>query len=127
MQEMQLYEYAVMRVVPRVDREEFVNVGVIVYCKAMRYLACSWLLPENKITHLDVLADVEEIKAHLRSFETITNGNNNGHPIALLDIAARFRWLTATRSTILQCSKIHIGRSFSPEKELEALMEKFVL
>jgi hypothetical protein len=105
-----LFEYAVLRVVPRVEREEFLNVGVILYCSSQGFLQATYELSEARLlafagAHLD-LADVHE---RLRSFERICQGRATGGPIGQLAIASRFRWLTAQRSTIIQTSPVHPG------------------
>ncbi len=105
-----LFEYAVLRVVPRVEREEFVNVGVILYCSSQGFLQATCELNEARLqafagAHLD-LADV---RARLHSFERICGGRATGGPIGQLAIASRFRWLTAQRSTIIQTSPVHPG------------------
>lgn len=105
-----LFEYAVLRVVPRVEREEFLNVGVILYCASQGFLQATCELNETRLAafagpHLD-LPDVRE---RLRSFERICRGRATGGPIGQLAIASRFRWLTAQRSTIIQTSPVHPG------------------
>jgi hypothetical protein len=105
-----LFEYAVLRVVPRVEREEFLNVGVILYCSSQGFLQATCELNEARLlafagAHLD-LAEVHE---RLRSFERICQGRTMGGPIGQLAIASRFRWLTAQRSTIIQTSPVHPG------------------
>ena len=105
-----LFEYAVLRVVPRVEREEFLNVGVILYCSAQGFLQATCELNEARLlafagAHLD-LTDVHQ---RLRSFERICQGRATGGPIGQLAIASRFRWLTAQRSTIIQTSPVHPG------------------
>ncbi len=127
MQEKQLFEYAIVRVVPRVEREEFINVGVILYCPSRKYLGCRFLLPEDKLRALDFQADGSELKAHLEAYESICKGNKAGGPIAALDIPSRFRWLTATRSTVVQSSKVHPGLCTDPGEMLEHLYQQLVL
>jgi hypothetical protein len=109
MQERTLFEYAVIRVVPRVDREEFLNIGIILYCAKQKYLKMLYVLDEHRLQAFDGYLDMEELKEHLCSFERICSGDQQGGPIAKLDIPSRFRWLTATRSTVLQTSKVHPG------------------
>jgi hypothetical protein len=109
MQERTLFEYAVIRVVPRVDREEFLNIGIILYCAKQKYLKMLYVLDEHRLQAFDGYLDMEELKDHLCSFERICSGDQQGGPIAKLDIPSRFRWLTATRSTVLQTSKVHPG------------------
>ncbi|CAL1517715.1 DUF3037 domain-containing protein [Chitinophaga sp. MM2321] len=109
MQDNHLFEYAAIRIVPRVEREEFLNVGVILYCKKLKFLQAMITIDEERLRVFSGYLDMEELKAYLHAFEQICLGDKAGGPIARLDIASRFRWLTATRSTILQTSKVHTG------------------
>jgi hypothetical protein len=127
MQGNNLFEYAVIRVVPQVEREEFFNVGVILYCPSLRYLQCQCSLDESRFNAFAGKADADEIKAHLHAFAEICRGSKDGGPIAKLDMASRFRWLTATRSTVVQTSKVHPGLSGDPAKTLEKLYAELVL
>ena len=127
MPEKHLFEYAVVRVVPRVDREEFINVGVIVFCKKAKYLDCLFNLNIEKLNALTTEVDIEEIKTYLDSYKKICNGAKEGGPIAALDIPSRFRWLTATRSTVVQSSKIHPGFCYDLNETLSKLHEQLVL
>ena len=127
MQEKQLFEYAVIRVVPRVDREEFLNVGVILYCPKLKFLELVYTLDAARLLAMDAKLDVEELEAHLRAFGEITRGGPGGGPIGQLDLAGRFRWLTATRSTILQTSKVHPGFCSEPAVALMRLHKALVL
>lgn len=106
-----LFEYAVLRVVPRVEREEFLNVGVVLLCRAQGFLQCAYALPEARLQALAGRADLDlaELAARLRAFEKICQGRREGGPIGQLAPAERFRWLTATRSTVLQTSAVHPG------------------
>ena len=104
MQQNYLFEYAVIRVVPRVEREEFMNIGVVLYCKSLQFLQMRYLLDNIRLTAFFPEADIDELKEHLCSFEQICLGGKTG-AIEKLDMASRFRWLTATRSTVLQTSK----------------------
>lgn len=122
-----LFEYAVIRIVPRVEREEFINVGVIVYCKERRFLACKYKLDHNRVRAFCSDVDCNEIEEHLQAFESICKGDPQAGPIAKLDTASRFRWLTATRSTIVQSSKTHPGFSANLQETLEKLFEQMVL
>ena len=122
-----LFEYAVIRVVPRVEREEFLNVGVILYCKDRQFLECVYTLNKERLQFLCANLDCEEVGEHLRSFEWICSGDRKGGAIARYDIASRFRWLTATRSTIVQCSKVHPGLCEEPREELNKLFRQLVL
>lgn len=122
-----LYEYAVIRVVPRVEREEFINVGVVLFCKQQRYLKARCLLDENKLKALSPESDAACIYPYLQAFTAISAGIPNGSPIALLDAASRFRWLTATRSSVIQTSKVHPGFSNNLDQTLDQLFEALVL
>jgi hypothetical protein len=126
MQGNHLFEYAIIRVVPRVEREEFLNVGVIVYCKKPAFLQTKITLNETRLLALYPDIDLEEIQAHLRAFEQIIAGDLSAGPIAALDIASRFRWLTAKRSTILQTSVVHPGLCKDPVSTLDHLHEQLV-
>lgn len=127
MQGKHLFEYAVIRVVPRVEREEFLNVGVILYCKDLQFLQCKYVLNKTRLEVLCHNLDCHEVGEHLKAFEWICQGNAEGGVIAQLDTASRFRWLTSTRSTIVQSSKVHPGFTDEPGKTLEKLFEQLVL
>jgi len=127
MQEKLLFEYAVIRVVPRVEREEFLNVGVIVYCPKQKFLRVKYTLNEERLRAFCGMIDMHEVEEHLRSFEQVSQGGTAAGPIGKLDTASRFRWLTATRSTILQTSKTHTGFSADPAAALVKLHEQLVL
>ena len=105
MQGKHLFEYALIRLVPRVEREEFVNVGVVVCCKRQNFIECKIHLPEQKLLALDPDVDLDLVRRYLDSFERICKGENPENPIALLDAPSRFRWLTAVRSSMLQTSR----------------------
>lgn len=122
-----LFEYAVIRIVPRVEREEFLNVGVILYCKDRQFLSCIYKLDHPRMRAFCAGFDCDEVEEHLKAFEWICRGDEQGGAIAKLDIASRFRWLTATRSTIVQSSKVHPGFTEDPQETLEKLYEQMVL
>ncbi|MGJ1445731.1 DUF3037 domain-containing protein [Sphingobacterium spiritivorum] len=122
-----VFEYAVVRLVPRVEREEFINVGVILYCKRTRYSGFLWQLNDDKCSVLCRDLDVDMIRQHLHSFEQICKGSSNGGKLAELDQAERFRWLTARRSTLIQCSPVHPGLTENPADTLQDLFEKLVI
>lgn len=127
MQEAYLFEYAVLRIVPRVEREEFLNTGVILYCKDLRFLQTIITIDNNRLLTFAPELDLEELGAHLQSFEQISLGNPAAGPIAKLDMASRFRWLTATRSTVIQSSKVHPGLCKDPLATLQQLHAQLVL
>lgn len=122
-----LFEYAVIRVVPRVEREEFLNVGVILYCYKQKFLQSQITLNEEKLSVFTGDLDLEELKAHLHSFEKICLGGKQGGPIGLLDLASRFRWLTAMRSTVVQTSRVHPGLCKDAGETLIHLHQQLVL
>jgi hypothetical protein len=126
MQDRSLYEYAVIRVVPRVEREEFLNLGVVLYCHQQKSLHLKLGLQPEKLRLFAPQLDLEELSKHLQAFEKIANGESDAGPIAGLPAAERFRWLTATRSTIVQTSKVHTGYCSQPQKEKERLFELLV-
>ncbi|GAA3985199.1 DUF3037 domain-containing protein [Mucilaginibacter dorajii] len=121
-----LFEYAVIRVVPRVEREEFINVGVIVYCPKQKFLKAMLHLDDARISTLAPTLDLDCLKDNIASLERITNGDPNGGPIARLDQPSRFRWLTATRSTVVQASKVHPGLCVDAEATLVKLFGQLV-
>src|ERR1043165_3800842 len=127
MQDNHLFEYAIIRVVPRVEREEFLNVGVIVYSKPLQFLQTTYTLDEQRLLALYPDIDLNEIKAHLAAFEKVSVGNPEAGPIAVLDIASRFRWLTAKRSTVLQTSVVHPGLCKDAKETLDKLHRQLVL
>jgi hypothetical protein len=127
MREQLLFEYAVIRIVPRVEREEFINTGVILFCKKAGYLGVRYQIDKSKLICLSPEVDVDCLHDSLKALETISLGDVAGGPIARLDTPSRFRWLTATRSTILQTSKVHPGLCDDPAATLEALFQKLVL
>ena len=126
MQGKHLFEYALIRLVPRVEREEFINVGVVLCCKRQNYLACKIHLPGEKLLALDAEADVALFSSYLDSFQKICEGEKMGNPIAFYDAASRFRWLTSVRSSMLQTSRPHSGFSEDLEKTLLSLYEQYV-
>lgn len=121
-----MFEYALIRLVPRVEREEFVNVGVVICCKRQNLILCRIHLSEEKVLALDPEADLGLFRCYLDSFEKICEGEKTGNPIALQDAASRFRWLTAVRSSMLQTSRPHSGFSGDLEETLEGLFREYV-
>jgi hypothetical protein len=127
MKEKKLFEYAVIRVVPRVEREEFLNVGVILYCRQTKFLQTIYSLDKERLNAFSPEMNIDEIEKYLLAFEMISQGSQEAGPIGKLDPASRFRWLTATRSTLLQCSKVHPGLCSDPEEALAKLFREMVL
>lgn len=127
MPEPHVFEYAVLRIVPKVEREEFINAGVILHCGPLRFLDVKWNLDEALLKSFSPDLDIEEVKANLCAFDVICRGGTEGGTIGLLDMPGRFRWLTATRSTILQPSSVHPGYTTDPQATLDRLFEQLVL
>ncbi|MCE7059856.1 DUF3037 domain-containing protein [Dyadobacter sp. CY343] len=127
MQDKQLYEYAVLRLVPRVEREEFINVGVILYCSGRQFLSVRYELNPARLGAFGCNVDPAEIQAYLLAFKQICQGRRDGGVIGALPLSSRFRWLTATRSTMLQTSKVHAGFCEDPEHTLSVLFNEQVL
>lgn len=121
-----LFEYAVIRVVPRVEREEFLNVGVILYCPAQGFLRTIFELNEERLRALAKEVNPAELTERLRAFERICAGGAAGGPIGQLPLAARFRWLTAARSTVVQTSAVHPGQCLDAHATLLRLQAQLV-
>jgi hypothetical protein len=117
------YDYAIIRVVPRVEREEFVNVGVIVSCPARGFLEARIELDEQRLMALDSTIDVESIRSHLATFPAICKGGEDAGPIGQLSKRERFHWLVAPRSTTIQTSPVHTGSCKDPNAVLERLID----
>jgi hypothetical protein len=120
------YDYAVIRVVPRVDREEFLNVGVIISCPAKDFLEARIELDEARLLAFDPTLDVEAIRTNLASIPRICAGGPDAGPIGQLSQRERFHWLVAPRSTIIQTSRAHTGRCTDPDPVAERLLERMV-
>ncbi|MCW5626470.1 MAG: DUF3037 domain-containing protein, partial [Burkholderiales bacterium] len=120
------YDYAVIRVVPRVEREEFVNVGVIVSCPARRFLEARIELDEVRLAALHPALDLAAVRKHLASIPIICAGGDGAGPIGRLSQRERFHWLVAPRSTVIQTSVQHTGRCADPAAALERLLDTMV-
>jgi Protein of unknown function (DUF3037) len=120
------FSYAVLRLVPRVERGERINVGVVVYCRPRRYLAARTGLDEERARALWPDLDPAEVRAHLQAVERIAAGEEGAGPIAALDLDARFHWLVAPSSTIIQPSPVHTGVCEEPGEQLERLFSELV-
>jgi hypothetical protein len=121
------FSYAVYRVVPRVERGEAVNAGVVVFCRPLRYLAARTTVDEPRLRALWPDVDVDLVRSHLRAIERIAAGDQDAGPIAQLDVTERFHWLVAPSSTIIQPSAVHTGVCDDPAAQLEKLYESLVL
>jgi len=121
-----LYDYAILRVVPRVEREEFVNVGVILSCPQKRFLETRIEVDEQRILALDASLDIELLMKQLTVYPLICQGGEAAGPIGILSQRERFNWLIAPKSTIIQTSAVHTGWCEHPEKVLERLLDTMV-
>jgi hypothetical protein len=121
------YSYAVLRVVPSVEREEFVNVGVVLFARELQYLELRLALDESRLLALSPSVDLRAVREHLEIYRGIAAGEDSGGPIASLSQSERFHWLTSPRSTIIQTSAVHVGRCTDPAAAVEDLMREFVL
>ena len=126
MQERHLFEYAIIRVVPRVEREEFLNVGVILYCAKENFLHAKFEINQAKLAAFVCEVDTAELEKRLIAFEQICKGEESGGEIAKLPISQRFRWLTAVRSTVVQTSPVHPGLCTNASETLEGLFDELV-
>ncbi len=120
------YSYAILRVVPRVERGEFVNVGVILFARTRGFLETRLALDEARLRALAPEVDLAAIRRHLVAFQAISAGAPEGGPVAALPPSERFHWLTAPRSTVIQTSPVHVGRSEDLEATLEDLLDSYV-
>lgn len=121
------FEFAIIRIVPKVERGEFINVGVILFSKHKKYLGIKYKIDKKRLEAFSSEIDVALIEDYLKSWTLICAGEPHGGAIGKLELAYRFRWLTAARSTIIQSSQTHPGFSPDPEKELEDTFKRYVL
>ncbi|MGC4052289.1 MAG: DUF3037 domain-containing protein [Paludibaculum sp.] len=120
------FDYAVIRLVPRVEREEFINAGVVLFCRQLRFLSVFIHLDEARLKALWPEADAADFRCRLEAFQRIAAGDPEAGPIAQLSQSERFYWLTATRSTIIQVSPVHSGLCASPEEALDGLCRRLL-
>jgi hypothetical protein len=120
------YDHAVVRVVPRVERGEFVNAGVVLSARRGGFLAARFELDAARLRAIDPWVDLDVVRAHLAAFAAVCAGGDAAGPIGRLPARERFHWLTAPRSTIIQTSPVHGGRCESPEAMLERLLDRMV-
>lgn len=126
-----LYEYAVIRLVPRAEREEFLNVGIILYCREREFLEATVEMDAGRLLSFCPAGTVrperfDEWEEHLRAFEKVCRGDKDAGPIARLDKASRFRWLTAARSAVIRTSEVHPGFCADPAETLRRLHRALV-
>ena len=120
------YDYAVIRVVPKVDREEFINAGVILSCPELSFLEARIELDESRLLALDPDVDLDLVRKHLASIPTICRGGDDAGSIGQLPQGRRFEWLVAPRSTMIQTSPVHTGRCGDPAAALDHLVATMV-
>jgi hypothetical protein len=121
------FEYAVLRVVPRVERGEFINAGVILYCQDERFLGARTHLDPDRLKALDPRADVDAVRAHLDAAGSVCAGGPEAGTVGSLPLRERFGFLVAPRSTVVQPSPVHTGLTCDPEAELERLLTSMVI
>jgi len=121
------FEYAIIRVVPKVEREEFFNVGVILFSKPKKYLDMKYHIDVKKLNAFNSEITLEDLEEYLNAWEEVCKGEPHGGTIGRLDLASRFRWLTACRSTIIQSSQPHPGLTNNPLQVLNELFHEFVI
>jgi hypothetical protein len=121
-----VFEYALLRLVPRVERGEFVNAGVVVYCRARTFVAARTHLDEARLRALDPQVDMTGVRAALRAVEGVCRGGEDAGQAARDDAGRRFRWLIAPRSTVVQPGPVHTGLTLDPEAEVERLLDLLV-
>jgi hypothetical protein len=120
------FDYAVVRVVPRVERGEFINAGVILFCRELRFLEARVMLDEERLGFFAPWVDTAEVQGHLAVIPLVTSGSPEAGPIGRLDLAGRFHWLVAPRSTIIQTSPVHSGLCTDPAIMLDRIFETLV-
>jgi hypothetical protein len=120
------YQYVVLRCVPRVDREEFVNVGVVLFCQAEDFLGVVWHVDEERLRALHPGIDLDQVCAGLRFADGVCAGDESAGSAARGDLGTRFGFLKAPRSTVLQPGPVHGGATTDPARELEHLLQRFV-
>ncbi|AZB24975.1 MULTISPECIES: DUF3037 domain-containing protein [Chryseobacterium] len=126
MQEDKIYEYAVIRLVPKVEREEFFNIGLVMFSKKEKFIRVEFYLCPDKFKLMHSKLDYNDVIQNLESFRKIANGDKDGGPIALLEVPERFRWLTAVRSAVIQTSRPHPGKSKDLNVTFGKLFEELV-
>ena len=124
---MSLFEYALLRVVPRVEREEFINAGVVLHCQEKNFLDVRIHLDHNRLQALDPTIDHAPILAHLETARLVCAGGPEGGAIGSLPTSRRFGWLVAPRSTVVQASPVHTGFAKDPGEALEHLLNTMVI
>jgi hypothetical protein len=120
------FQYAIVRVIPRVERGESLNAGVVLFCRPRRFLAAAVELDEARLRALDPDVDLAAVRGHLDALCRIAAGDPSAGPIAALPPSERFHWIVAPASTMIQCSPVHTGLTDDPARELEHLLARLV-
>ncbi|ASS49055.1 MAG: hypothetical protein A3D31_05015 [Candidatus Fluviicola riflensis] len=126
MPEKKLYEYAVIRLVPKVEREEFINIGIILFSKKANFIKVLVDIDEERLKLFSGEIDCNQLRENLDAFERISRGEHNAGPIAKEDLPSRFRWLTAIRSSMIQTSRPHPGKADDLEVAAVQLLKEYV-
>ena len=126
MQEDKIYEYAIIRLVPKVERKEFFNIGLVMFPKREKYIKIAFHLCPDKFKLMHSKLDYDDIIQNLESFQKVASGAKDGGPIAEMEIPERFRWLTAVRSAVVQTSRPHPGKSKDLDATFDRLFEELV-
>ncbi|MCH2193230.1 DUF3037 domain-containing protein [Kordia sp.] len=127
MQDKVTFEYAMIRFMPKVEREEFFNIGVIVFSKRKKFLALKYHVDAKKLAAFSCEITQDELNEYLNAWNNICKGAPHGGKIGTFEMADRFRWLAASKSTMILCSSTHAGLTDNPQQELEHIFEKYVL
>jgi hypothetical protein len=120
------FAYALLRVMPRADRGEAINVGVVLFCRTANFLALRWALPLQRLRALDSTLEIDSLESQLRALEAIARGDRAGGSVAQQPPSERFHWLVAPASTIVVPGEVHTGISDDPQRTLAQLFEKLV-
>lgn len=121
------FDYAILRIVPDLEREEFVNAGIVMLCLERGFLGARVHLDEARVRALAPDADLDRIAEHLAAVVRVSEGGDDAGPIGRLSVRERFHWLVAPRSTVIQVSAVHVGLCEAPDEALEHLMQRIVL
>ncbi|SHF50325.1 Protein of unknown function [Salegentibacter echinorum] len=121
------FEYAIIRLVPKVEREEFFNIGVILFSKRKKFLGVKYFVNTKKLDAFSCEVNMAQIEAYLEAWQLVCEGKPDAGVIGSLELSDRFRWLAASRSTIIQSSPTHPGLCYNPKETLDDLFKKYVL
>ncbi len=127
MQDRFIFKYAIIRIVPKVEREEFFNAGVILFCKRKKFLDIKYSISETKLKAFSSEIELELFNDYLNAWKLVCEGSSASGKIGQLELSERFGWLTASRSTLIQSSKTYSGLCDEPNKILEEIFKQYVL